>query len=142
MKIKAYSDGGSRGNPGDSGSGFVIYGGDGRTIYEQANYWGLGTNNEAEYKGLLTGLRWIEGNMKEEKIDEVEFFLDSELIVKQMKGQYKVKADNLRGLFTGCQELARKIEKIKFKHVKREGNTRADELANMAMDKKENVLLF
>ena len=77
--------------------------------------------------------------MKEKKIDEVEFYLDSELIVKQMKGQYIVKAENLSGLFRGCQELTEKIEKIVFKHVKRDKNERADAMANMAMDKKENV---
>jgi len=139
MKIKVYSDGGSRGNPGCSGSGFVVYDEDGKTAYEQANYWGTRTNNEAEYMGLLTGLRWIVKHMEEKKISAVEFFMDSQLIVRQMEGQYKVKAKNLIGLFGECQELAKKIEKIVFKHVKREGNQRADALANMAMDKQKNI---
>ena len=77
MKIKVYSDGGARGNPGQSGSGFVVYGAGGKKIYEQANYWGVGTNNEAEYGGLVTGLEWILENKKKKGIEEVDFYMDS-----------------------------------------------------------------
>lgn len=139
MKIKVYSDGGARGNPGQSGSGFVVYGTGGKKIYEQANYWGIGTNNEAEYGGLVTGLEWILKNKKKKGIEEVDFYMDSELIIKQMKGEYKVKAANLKALFWKCQELIEKIGKINFKHIMREDNGRADYLANMAMDQKKDL---
>jgi ribonuclease HI len=139
MKIRVYSDGGSRGNPGQSGSGFVVYDQTGKMIYEKANYWGVGTNNEAEYKGLLSGLKWILENKEKRGVEEVDFYMDSELIVKQMKGIYKVKAENLKELFWEGQELVRKIGKVNFSHVLREKNGRADMLANMAMDRKRDL---
>lgn len=139
MKTRVYSDGGSRGNPGQAGSGFVVYDGTGKIIYEKANYWGVATNNEAEYKGLWAGLKWVLENKEKRRIKEVIFYMDSELIIKQMKGEYKVKAKNLKEIFLECQEMTEKIGEIEFEHVLRGKNEKADILANMAMDRKRDL---
>ncbi len=135
MKVKIFTDGGARGNPGQAGFGVVVVDEKKQIIFEVGKYLGVKTNNEAEYEGLIFGLSWLKEN--ELIIDEAEFNADSELMVKQMQGIYKVKAVNLKELNKQARELVLAIKsKISFKAIKRELNSEADRLANEAMDKK------
>jgi len=137
MKVKIYSDGGSRGNPGHAGFGVAIFDQSDKTISEISKYIGVKTNNEAEYTGLIAGLNWLKENYLDLDIVEAELNSDSELIVRQMQGIYKVKAGNLKDLNKQAREFVMAIKaKITFKSIRREFNGRADELANEAMDKK------
>ncbi len=135
MKVKIFTDGGSRGNPGQSGFGVVVVDEKKQIIFEASKYLGIKTNNEAEYEGLIFGLKWLKKN--ESKIDQAEFNADSELMIKQMLGIYKVKAGNLKDLNKQAREFVLAIKaKINFVAIKREFNSQADALANEAMDRK------
>lgn len=138
MEVKIYTDGGSRGNPGISGFGMIVVDKNNKTIFEFEKYIGIKTNNEAEYEGLLYGLNWLKNNYEKYNISEVEFNADSELMIKQMQGIYKVKAENLIGLNKQAKEFVLNIKiKITFKVILREFNSLADALANKAMDNYE-----
>lgn len=137
MKVKIFTDGGSRGNPGNAGFGMVVMNENNENIYEGCNNIGIKTNNEAEYGGLLFGLNWLKENETELNIGEAEFNADSELMIKQMQGVYKVKAGHLQILNKQAREFVMCIKaKISFKAIRREFNSVADELANKAMDNK------
>lgn len=130
MNFKLFSDGGSRGNPGPAGAGFALYDETGAEIFGGKKFLGVATNNVAEYKALIFGL---------EKAHEIggkniKSFLDSELIVKQLHGQYRVKHPDMKPLFAQVQSLISHFESVIFTHVRREKNKRADTLANEAMD--------
>lgn len=129
MKATLYTDGGSRGNPGPSGIGFVLTK-DGQTPISQGKYIGEGTNNRAEYLALIEGLLLA----KKEGVKELHCFLDSELVVKQLKGQYRVKHVDLKPLFAEVKKLTIGFTKVTFTHVKREKNKLADLLVNEAID--------
>ncbi len=124
-----YADGGSRGNPGPAGSGAVLSV-DSKPIEEMHKFLGIATNNVAEYTGLIIGL--------EKAVDlgfqHVEVRMDSELIVRQMMGQYRVKNPGLIPLFMKARKLADKFTEFRIVHVPRELNKHADRLANQAMD--------
>jgi len=122
-------DGGSRGNPGPAGYGVRIEREDG-TIVELKEALPLATNNVAEYNGLLAALRWALAN----GIATLHIRSDSELLVKQMKGQYRVKNAGLQPLYEEAASLTRRIGRVTFEHVRREFNKDADRLANEAMD--------
>jgi ribonuclease HI len=122
-------DGGSRGNPGPAGYGVRIERDDG-TIVELKESLGMATNNVAEYNGLLAALRWA----VEHGIAALHVRSDSELLVKQMKGEYRVKNPGLQPLYEQARALMRQIGRVKFEHVRRELNKDADRLANEAMD--------
>jgi ribonuclease HI len=122
-------DGGSRGNPGPAGYGVRIEQDDG-TIVELKESLALATNNVAEYNGLLAALRWA----VEHGIGMLHVRSDSELLVKQMKGEYRVKNPGLQPLYEEARALVRQIGRVKFEHVRREQNKEADRLANEAMD--------
>jgi len=122
-------DGGSRGNPGPAGYGVRIEQADG-TIVEIKQAIGSCTNNVAEYGALLAALRWAE----EHGISSLRVRSDSELLVKQMRGQYRVKNAGLQPLHEEAQSRARRIGTVTFEHVRRELNKDADRLANEAMD--------
>lgn len=122
-------DGGSRGNPGPAGYGVRIEKQDG-SIVELKEALSLATNNVAEYGGLLAALRWAVENA----ITRLHIRSDSELLVKQMKGQYRVKNAGLQPLYEEAVALARTIGRVTFEHVRREFNKDADRLANEAMD--------
>jgi probable phosphoglycerate mutase len=127
----AHCDGGSRGNPGPSGYGAVIEDANGHVVAELSGYLGIRTNNYAEYAGLLAVLHWaIENGMKHLRVVS-----DSELMVKQMQGKYKVKSPILRPLFEEARRLSRSIASFEMRHTLRGGNKQADRLANQAMDK-------
>jgi ribonuclease HI len=127
----AHCDGGSRGNPGPSGYGAVIEGPDSIVAAELSEFLGIQTNNYAEYSGLLAVLNWAIENGKK----HLRVVSDSELMVKQMKGEYKVSSPALRPLWEQARTLARKLEHFEIRHTLRGGNKDADRLANEAMDK-------
>jgi probable phosphoglycerate mutase len=122
-------DGGSRGNPGPAGYGVHIEREDG-TIVELKESLNLATNNVAEYNGLLAALRWAIENA----VTALHVKSDSELLVKQLKGEYRVKNPGLQPLYEEARSLIRQIGRVKFEHVRREFNKDADRLANEAMD--------
>jgi ribonuclease HI len=122
-------DGGARGNPGPAGYGVRIQQEDG-TVVELKKSLGVATNNVAEYNGLLAALRWgVEHRLKALSVRS-----DSELLVKQMKGVYRVRNAGLQPLYDEARALARSIGRVTFEHVRREFNKDADRLANEAMD--------
>jgi ribonuclease HI len=125
----AHIDGGSRGNPGPAGYGVYIQQDDG-TIVELKQSVGIATNNVAEYTGLLATLRWAAGH----GVKTLHVRSDSELLVKQMRGVYRVKSPALRPLYEEARALARAIGRVTYEHVRRELNKEADRLANEAMD--------
>ena len=127
----AHCDGGSRGNPGPSGYGAVIEDPQGRTVARLSRFLGVQTNNYAEYSGLLAVLNWVVENGAK----SLRVVSDSELMVKQMKGQYKVASPVLRPLFEEARRLSRQLERFEMRHTLRGGNQEADRLANEAMDK-------
>lgn len=122
-------DGGSRGNPGPAGYGVRIERDDG-AIVELKESLASATNNVAEYNGLLAALRWAVEN----GIRALHVRSDSELLVKQMKGEYRVKNPGLLPLFEDARSLVKQVGRVKFEHVRREFNKDADRLANEAMD--------
>jgi len=127
----AHCDGGSRGNPGPSGYGAVVEDPHGRVVARLSEFLGVQTNNFAEYSGLLAVLQWaIEHNAKRLRVVS-----DSELMVKQMKGQYKVASPVLRPLWEEAKRRASRLDRFEMRHTLRGGNKEADRLANEAMDK-------
>ena len=137
MNINIYTDGGSRGNPGHSGYGLVIYDDNQQIIFQESKYLGIKTNNEAEYSGLIGALIWVNDNQSSLKISKINFHSDSQLMVRQILGQYKVRALNLIPIFNQAKDLINSISSpIIFKDVRRESNKFADQLANEAMDRK------
>jgi ribonuclease HI len=127
----AHCDGGSRGNPGPAGYGAVVEDPQGRIAARLSEFLGIQTNNYAEYKGLLAVLTWAGQNSAR----QLRVVSDSELMVKQMKGQYKVASPVLRPLWEEARRLARSLDKFEISHTLRGGNKEADRLANEAMDK-------
>jgi ribonuclease HI len=127
----AHCDGGSRGNPGPAGFGAVIEDAQGRVVARLSEYLGKQTNNYAEYSGLLAVLRWAGEN----GVKRLRVVSDSELMVKQMKGQYKVGSPSLRPLWEEARRLSRSLESFDMTHTLRAGNADADRLANEAMDR-------
>jgi probable phosphoglycerate mutase len=122
-------DGGSRGNPGPAGYGVRVERDDG-TIIDLKESLGMATNNVAEYQGLLAALRWAVAH----GIRTLHVRSDSELLVRQMKGEYRVKNPGLQPLHEEARTLARQVGRVTFEHVRREFNRDADRLANEAMD--------
>ncbi len=129
--ITAYCDGGSRGNPGPSGYGVFIEGEGGETLGELSEFLGVKTNNVAEYAGLLAAL----GFALEHGHTHLRVVSDSELMVKQMKGQYRVNSPDLKPLFEEAKRRAGRLKKFEMQHVLRGKNKEADRLANEAMDR-------
>jgi ribonuclease HI len=127
----AHCDGGSRGNPGPSGYGAVVEDPTGKVVARLSEFLGRQTNNFAEYKGLLAVLTWAQ----QHRVRQLRVVSDSELMVKQMKGQYKVASPGLRPLWEEAKLLARNLDRFEMRHTLRGGNKEADQLANDAMDK-------
>ena len=131
MKLEAYIDGGSRGNPGEAGIGVHFPG-----IVRIAEYLGTGTNNYAEYSALLSALRFAVFS----RCEELQIYADSELVVKQIKGQYQVKNEGIRLLYNHAIRWIDLIPSFSIHHVRRENNKEADKLANLAMDTRRNLV--
>jgi len=130
--LVAHVDGGARGNPGPAGFGVVIEDQHGACIAEFSRYLGHRTNNFAEYSGLVAALVYV----LEHKHSALRVLSDSELMVRQMNGVYKVRSPELRPLYDEAKQLARKLQWFRIEHVRREKNAEADRLANEAMDRK------
>jgi ribonuclease HI len=128
-------DGGSRGNPGPAGVGVVLRARDGTTLLTLGRSIGRATNNVAEYKALITGLQ----EAKKLGVKKLLIKGDSELIVKQMTGEYRVKNADLRDLYDDAQFLLHQFDEARFQHNVREKNALADRLANLAMDRRADV---
>ena len=122
-------DGGARGNPGPAGYGVRVQRDDGSVIELKAAV-GVATNNVAEYRGLIAALEWATHN----RIDTLHIKSDSDLLVKQMRGEYRVKHPGLQPLWEQARSLAKQIRHVRYEHVRREFNRDADRLANEAMD--------
>jgi ribonuclease HI len=131
--IVAHVDGGARGNPGPAGYGVHIRDAKGETIAELSVYLGHRTNNFAEYSGLLAALEYAVAH----GYPRLKVVSDSELIVKQIRGEYKVKSPELKELYDRARALIRKLEHFEIRHVLRAQNKDADRLANEAMDRKQ-----
>lgn len=130
MKLVIFSDGGARGNPGPAATGIVIKNAFGETLAKFGEYLGEQTNNYAEYSALIAGLK----KAKELKATEVECVLDSELVVKQMNREYKVKEPTLQKLFIQAWNSASVFKKITYRHTLRENNKEADAILNKILD--------
>ena len=130
MNARLFTDGGARGNPGPAAYGFVLEDPDGATLAAHGATIGIATNNVAEYSGLVAGLR----KAIELGIVAVEVVSDSELMVKQMRGEYRVKNEALRALRNEADALAQQLSQVEYRHVKRAHNELADRLVNEALD--------
>lgn len=134
MKIKIFTDGGSRNNPGHAAYGYVIYDENMHIIAEEGKYIGIQTNNVAEYTGVLEALRKALEISQAQKIDAVDCYMDSNLIVQQMMGKFKIKAVHLIPIITEIKSLITQLPPITFNHVPRAQNAKADSLVNIALD--------
>jgi ribonuclease HI len=130
VKARLSTDGGSRGNPGPAAYGFVLEAEDGTVLDARGDTIGVATNNVAEYRALLAGL----ASALERGVDELEVVSDSELLVRQMRGEYKVKSPTLRELVDEAQALAGRLGSVRYTAVRREHNELADRLVNEALD--------
>lgn len=126
----AHIDGGARGNPGPSAYGVVVRSAEGKVVAELGRYLGLQTNNFAEYSGLLAALEYG----KQQGFSAMKVFSDSELLVKQIKGQYKVNSPGLRPLFEQAKKMISHFQHFSIQHVFREQNRDADRLVNKVLD--------
>ena len=130
MKLVIHVDGGARGNPGPAAAACVISSPDGEVLGEHARLLGTATNNVAEYRALVAGLE----RAAELGVGEVEVVSDSELLVKQMTGEYRVKNEVLKQLSLEAARLARQVGNVRYTAVRREQNEHADRLVNEALD--------
>jgi ribonuclease H / adenosylcobalamin/alpha-ribazole phosphatase len=130
LKARLSTDGGARGNPGPAAYGYVLEAEDGTVLDARGEAIGIATNNVAEYRGLLAGLE----KALELGVSELEVVSDSELVVKQMRGEYKVKNEALRELSLAAARLARRFDEISYTAVRRAHNELADRLVNEALD--------
>jgi ribonuclease HI len=130
-KFIIYTDGGARGNPGPAGVGVVVYDAKKKIVGRYHKYLGEATNNQAEYQAVVLALE----RAKTLGVEEIDFFLDSELVVSQLKMDYRVKDKELGSLFVKVWNLAQGFKKITYRHIPREENKEADRLVNEAIDK-------
>lgn len=130
--IKLYTDGGARSNPGPAATGVVIKDGKDKILKTATKYLGKATNNQAEYEALLQGLEVVSQSFEGA---DVKVFMDSELIIKQMLGEYRVKDVELKKIHTKVVAVVKTLGNVSFKHIRREKNTEADALVNQTLDK-------
>jgi ribonuclease HI len=131
IKMKIYTDGGARGNPGPAACGVVIKDEAGNLLGKFSKYLGETTNNQAEYQGVILALE----EAAKMGAGEIDFYLDSELVVNQLSQNYKVKDLGLQSLFVKVWNLSQKFKKITYQHIPREMNKEADRLVNQELDK-------
>ena len=131
MKARLSTDGGARGNPGPAAYGYVLEADDGTVLDARGETIGVATNNVAEYRALVAGLE----KAAEFGVDELEVVSDSELLVRQMTGEYKVKNEALQELNAEAAAIARRVGKVRYTSVRREHNELADRLVNEALDR-------
>jgi ribonuclease HI len=133
MKARLHTDGGARGNPGPAGIGVLLIDDSGEVLGEVAEGIGVATNNVAEYRALIAGLKLAAAK----GVSEIEVFMDSELVVSQMRGKWKIKNKALQPLALEASSLLNRFESATITHVRREANADADKLANQGMDAAE-----
>lgn len=133
-EIVLSTDGASRGNPGPSGAGILITSSDGTPLVQKAVFLGSGTNNQAEYRALLIGLE----ELQKLPPARVTIRMDSELIVRQLNGQYRVRSPDLTPLYRRALDLIKMLGEVHIQHIPREKNKTADRLANRAIDENED----
>ncbi len=131
-RTRLYTDGAARGNPGPAGAGAVIVSPQGHIVAKVGKFLGDNTNNYAEYMGLILGLK----RAKAMGIRELDVLADSELLVRQLNGEYQVKAENLRPLFEEARQLLKAFPEVTLRHIRREENEAADEMSNRAIDQR------
>jgi ribonuclease HI len=130
-----WTDGAARGNPGPAGIGAILKSESGEVLYTGSEYLGHTTNNVAEYKAVLLGLQ----GALAQGVSRIEVRADSELLIKQLKGEYRVKSPGLRPLFDEARRLISRFHSVKLTHIRRELNGEADRLANQGIDKFDKV---
>ncbi|MGI6704413.1 MAG: ribonuclease HI family protein [Clostridia bacterium] len=136
-KLVMYADGGSRGNPGDAGIGIVIYDAEEVLVAQISRYIGIQTNNVAEYYALIRGLEEV----KALGARRVDIYMDSELVVKQIKGEYRVKNEGLKPLYEIARAYLGSLKGYSINHIRRNGNKLADKLANDGIDSKDSQIV-
>ena len=132
MKVKLYTDGASRGNPGKASAGAVAFL-EGKVLFELSKYLGKNTNNFAEYMAVILSFEKIKQTLNP-KETEIELLSDSNLLVNQAKGLWKVKHENIKPLWKKLKDLEKEFKKVSYRHIPREKNSYADALANKALD--------
>ena len=130
MKYVLFTDGGSRGNPGHAASAAILKDSAGKIVSQTGAYVGVATNNVAEYRALVIGLTMA----IEMKVKDITCCLDSELVVRQMQGSYKVKNERMKQLWGEVNKLTKTFDTIEFKHITRDKNSEADALVNNVLD--------
>jgi len=135
MHIIIHTDGGSRGNPGPAASAFTVHTKNNEVLHEEARFLGNTTNNVAEYSALRMALEWLSQNAVKHGVEKVEILMDSELVVKQMRGEYKIKDANLSLIAHDIKRIERDLSlPLAYIHVRRAENAQADLLVNQALD--------
>jgi len=138
QKFILYTDGGARGNPGPAATGIVVYDSNNHKILEFSSYIGITTNNQAEYQALILGLGQVQKIVSDKyllKETNIVAYLDSELVVKQLKGEYRVKNKGLQPLVEKALRLTQDFNQVDFLHIPRQNNKEADRLVNQELDK-------
>ena len=134
-KLKIYTDGGARGNPGPAGIGVFIIDQRQQLVFSQSKTIGVATNNEAEYKAFLASLEWLKTYVKSTSITKIEWFLDSKLVVEQVNQNWKIKEKRLLKFAQQAWKILSSLDcEFKISHVRREQNKQADALVNKALD--------
>jgi ribonuclease HI len=133
MVVTVNTDGGARGNPGPGAIGVVIKNEKKEKVREIGKFIGKSTNNEAEYKAVIEGLKACE----EMKVEQAEFFIDSLLVVSQLNGDFKIKEPRMKALFKEAKDIEKNIKSVKYTHVKREKNSEPDKIVNDVLDSLE-----
>lgn len=143
-KIILNTDGGSRGNPGPAAIGVVVSDESGKVLHKCGETIGAATNNDAEYQALIFGLKKLKLLFGKDKVKglEIECRLDSELVVKQMNHEYKLKEEKIQKFFIEIWNLALDFASVKFIHIPREQNKLADKMVNEALDSEKRKMLF
>lgn len=131
MKLKIFIDGGAVGNPGPAGAGIIIYDENGRLVKKISEFLGKETNNQSEYHALILALIWAQ----KLQAKQMEIYSDSELLVKQVRGEYKIKNKNIKPLFIVAKFLLQFFEKVLFFDIPREKNKEADKLVKLAISR-------
>lgn len=134
-KLIIYTDGASRGNPGHASYGFAITDSQGKFIHKEGKYLGINTNNFAEYSAVLAALIYVKKNLDTNL--QIDFFMDSKLVVEQLSGRFKIKSPTLKELINKIKEIEEKSGAITYTHIPRERNAIADSLANLALDSRQ-----
>lgn len=132
MNLIIYTDGASRGNPGRASYGFILSDESGKILHKEGKYLGIKTNNFAEYSAVLAALNYVKKNFN--PLSEVDFYMDSKLVVEQLSGRFKIKSPTLKILISEIKKIEEIFGKVTYSHIPRAKNAIADSIANLALD--------